>query len=52
MVSTEGLVGVQIAATAVTDADTVAVEANTVARKMNSRTAYSLSALLSDAASG
>jgi len=43
---------VRLAAIASTEAETVVVNANTVAKGMNSRTAYSLSALLSDAASG
>jgi lambda family phage tail tape measure protein len=43
---------VRLASIATMDADTVATEANTAAKGMNSRVTYSLSALIDDAASG
>jgi lambda family phage tail tape measure protein len=48
----ERLTGVKIGETVATEANTVATNANTVAKGMNSRVAYSASALISDAASG
>ena len=52
MTSMDAYIGTTEASVAATEADTAAIAQNTVAKGMNSRITYSLSALISDAASG